>query len=145
LHSTHSTHSRHRPKFVVLPSPPKPALVKRARSKPPSFTVTHKSFGEGKIVALHVSASGNWLATIVFGKLRRTLQLRAEYFVTPIADIIALAQSFPSPKFPVEKKEKVIAAPEESAEDREPELGEEPVENDDDSEIEVEENEEGTV
>jgi hypothetical protein len=88
-----------RPEFRVVPPrlKPKPA-AKRGRRKPPSFAVVHKSLGEGRLVGLRLGESGIWLADVKFNGTRRTLQVQAEHWETPIADVLNLRSHFPAAK-----------------------------------------------
>jgi hypothetical protein len=85
--------------FKIIDPLPKPEpATKRSRRKPPSFTVTHKSLGEGQLVSLRLGESGIWLADVKFNGTRRTLQVRAEHWETAISDILKLLPHFPPPK-----------------------------------------------
>jgi hypothetical protein len=97
-----------RSEFVVVPSPAKPPLaVKRSRAQPPKIDIEHRSLGIGKLVGLRASGSGGFVCDIKFGSITRTLKLEQSYFITSVAEMLALLPTFPQarPKAePVEKK-----------------------------------------
>jgi hypothetical protein len=70
----------------------------KPKSRKKSFTVVHKSLGEGQLVGLRHGESGAWLADVKFSGTRRTLQLQAEHWETAISDILKLLPHFPPPK-----------------------------------------------
>lgn len=100
---------------------------------------THKISGLGTVVDFHTGARDVPLVDVIFDGVRRTLQLRAEFFVE-IPDIIALSSCLPPPKLePVEKEAKVSTEPDEGSEETTAELGEERVESEDEDEVDAEE------
>jgi hypothetical protein len=116
-----------RSKFVIVP-PRKTALAaKRSTPKPPSFSAIHKTLGECRVVGVRLGDSGAWLADVVFGQARRTLQLTQDHWLTPVSEIVPLAAYFPQTK-PMVKKAKASDAPDEGGE--ESELGAEANEDD---------------
>jgi hypothetical protein len=63
-----------------------------------SFLVKHRSLGAGNLVEVRLSESGVWLADVMFEKVRRTLRVTPEFWITPVASIIATASKFPQSK-----------------------------------------------
>ena len=94
-----------RSKFIVLPPRKATLAVKGSKAKPPSFSAIHKSLGECRVVGVRLGDSGAWLADVVFGQTRRTLQLTQDHWLTPVSEIVLLAAYFPQAK-PVVKKSK---------------------------------------
>jgi hypothetical protein len=116
-----------RSQFTVLDPVRKPPLAtKRNRAKPKSFAIHHVKFGPGKLVGLHTGVSGVPLIDVIFADgTRRTLQLRAEFFVTPIASVLALLPLFSAKSKPITEEAESVDAPEEADEEIEAELGQE--------------------
>jgi hypothetical protein len=117
-----------RPEFKVQAPRRKPALITRVRRKaPPPITITHATLGQCKLVGLHLSDSGIWLADCRFpGGQRRMLQLTDKFFVEPIASIVEAAKDFPQEKTkaePVEREPKAESADESEEETAELDAG----------------------
>lgn len=109
-----------RSKFIVVPPRKAGLAAKSSKAKPLSFSAIHVSLGECRVVGVRLGDSGAWLADVVFGQTRRTLQLTQDHWVTPVSELVLLAAYFPQTK-PVAKKSKASAVPDEG----EPKLGEE--------------------
>ena len=109
-----------RSEFIVVPSPAKrPLVAKRSRTQPPKIDIEHRSLGVGKLVGLRASGSGGFVCDIKFGSITRTLKLEQSYFITSVAEMLALLPTFPASKPPVErepKAESVDESEEETAE-----------------------------
>jgi hypothetical protein len=111
-----------RSEFVVVPSPAKPPLaVKRSRAQPPKIDIEHRSLGIGRLRGIRPSGSGGYVVDLDFAGATRTLKLQQSFFITPVADVLALLPMFLASKPPVER-EPVEHADEEDR-DVTPELG----------------------
>jgi len=88
--------------FRVIPAPKQPEPTEEPE-KLKSFTVEHTVLGKGKVLAVRVGESGGLLADVEFGgRVRRTLRLDQQHWLTPVATIITRAMKF-KPQ-PVAKK-----------------------------------------
>jgi hypothetical protein len=109
-----------RPEFRVVSPRRKPDLIERPRKpQPPSVDIEHRILGIGRLMGLRPSGSGGFVCDVKFGSTTRTLKLEQPYWITLVADIIALAPNFPAPKpkaETTEKKSKSAAEEEEEGE-----------------------------
>jgi hypothetical protein len=124
---------------VVPPRPKAKSATKRTKAKLSPVPATHKVLGQCVVTAVRLGDSGTWLADAMVGTTRRTLQLSQEHWITNVTEILELAPRAVTPAQPVEHEPKVAAVLEEDIEDREPELGEPDIDDEDDSTNEIEE------
>lgn len=87
----------------VIPPPRRPPLKARVRRKKPEGAprvIQHKILGAGVLRAIRASASGGYVVECDFGGTVRILQLRQEFWETPIVSVLKLIGHLPPPPAP---------------------------------------------
>lgn len=80
--------------FKVI-RPRKRALPKPIPEKLKPRSVTHRVFGVGELRAIRASESGGYIVECDFGGVSRTIRLAAEYWVTPVKEILKATPHLP--------------------------------------------------
>jgi hypothetical protein len=97
----------------------KPALKRKAAKPPKPRVIEHRSLGSCVVVGVFLTDAGSIVADVDLAGARRTLSLDQQYWLSPIADLLAAMppQSRPvckQEKPPVREAEPTVTEPEEA-------------------------------